>query len=193
MTIETDAAAGIAEPAPDVGLAALFNGFLLISLLGFGGPIVWARRFIVERYRWLSDLEFGELLGLCQFLPGPNVVGLTICVGAKFRGPAGALAALAGFTVIPWTLGFALGAVFLHFSHLGVFQGVLRGLAATAAGLMIATGVRLLLPYRRRPEALFFAALAFAGLALVKLPLLLVVLGLVPFSIAAARPRAALA
>jgi chromate transporter len=65
-------------------------------------------------------------------------------------------------------------------------QGVLRGLAAAASGLIIATGLRLLLPHRRRPAALLFAALSFTGLAIVKLPLFVVVLGLVPLSIAAA-------
>jgi len=59
--------------------------------------------------------------------------------------------------------------------------------AAAAAGLILATGIRLLRPYFRRPTALVFAALAFAGLAAAKLPLLIVVLGLVPLSIAFAR------
>ena len=175
--------------APRVTLPALFTGFLLISLCGFGGPIVWARRFLVERYRWLGVREFADILSLCQFLPGPNVVAITVCVGAKFRGPLGALAALAGFILIPWTTGFALGALFLHYAHVGVLQNVLRGVSAVAAGLIIATGLRLMMPHRARPAALLFAALAFAGLAFARLPLLLVVLGLVPFSILAARPE----
>ena len=70
-----------ADPARRVGLPALFAGFLVVSLFGFGGPIVWARRFLVERYRWLGDREFADLLGLCQFLPGPNVVALTVVFG----------------------------------------------------------------------------------------------------------------
>jgi chromate transporter len=171
-----------------VTLPALFTGFLMVSMCGFGGPIVWARRFVVERYRWLGDREFADILSLCQFLPGPNVVALTVCVGAKFRGPAGALTALAGFILIPWTVGFTLGALFLRYAQAGAMQNVLRGVSAVAAGLIIATGIRLLMPHRGRPAALLFAALAFAGLAFARLPLLLVVLVLVPFSILAARP-----
>lgn len=157
-------------------------------MYGFGGPIVWARRIIVEERRWLGDAEFTEILSFCQFLPGPNVVSVTVCIGAKFRGPAGALAALAGFILIPWAVGFALGALFLSYAQTPVVQGVLRGVAAAAAGLLIATGIRLLLPHRHRPIALAFAALAFAGLALLKFPLLVIVLVLVPLSIAVARP-----
>jgi chromate transporter len=176
------------RPAPRVTLPALFSTFLLVSMYGFGGPIVWARRFIVEQRGWLGDGEFADILSLCQFLPGPNVVSLAVCIGAKFRGAAGALTAMAGFILVPWTVGFTLGAVFLAYAQAAVLQGVLRGVAAAAAGLIIGTGIRLLRPYRQRPVALGFTALAFAGLALAQFPLLIVVLGLVPLSIACARP-----
>ena len=168
---------------------ALFLAFLKVSMYRFGGPIVWARRILVEERQWLSDLEYAEILGFCQFLPGPNVVSMTVCIGAKFRGPVGALAGLAGFVLLPWTVGFAIGIVVLSYAQTSLLHGVLRGVAATAAGLIIATGLRLLLPHRRRPVALAVAALAFAGLAVAKLPLLIVVVGLVPVSIAMARPE----
>ena len=186
-------ALGKVEVHPPVTLGALFLAFLKISMYGFGGPIVWARRILVEERHWLGDAEFADILSFCQFLPGPNVVSVTVCIGAKFRGPAGALAALAGFIVIPWTVGFALGALFLSYAQTPVLQGVLRGVAAAAAGLIIATGIRLLLPHRRRPLAMVFAALAFAGLGVASLPLLAVVIGLVPLSIALARPDSVMA
>jgi chromate transporter len=170
-------------------LGSLFLAFLKVSMYGFGGPIVWARRILIEERHWLSDSEFADILSFCQFLPGPNVVSITVCIGAKFRGPAGALASLAGFILLPWTVGFALGLMFLSYAQTALLQGVLRGIAAAAAGLIIATGIRLLLPHRRRPVALAFAASAFVGLGVAKLPLLTVVVGLVPLSIAMARPE----
>lgn len=180
-------AAAPEAPSPGrVTLAALFIAFLKVSLCAFGGPLVWARRMVVERQHWLSDQQFAEILSFCQFLPGPNVVALTVCIGAKFRGAAGALAALAGFIVIPWMVGFAAGALYLSYAHIGPLQNILRGVAAAAAGLIIGTGLKLMLPHRRRPMAVLFAALAFAGLALARLPLLLVVVTLVPLSIVAA-------
>jgi chromate transporter len=170
-----------------VARGALFAVFLKISLCGFGGPLVWARRVLVEERHWLSDVEFAEILSFCQFLPGPNIVSITVCIAAKFQGAAGALAALAGFVLIPWTVGFAIGVVVLSYSQAALLQGILRGVAATAAGLIIATGLRLLLPHRHRPVALAVAALAFIGLAAARLPLLVMVTGLVPVSIALAR------
>ena len=168
-----------------VTLAALFVGFLKVSLLGFGGGLVWARRIVVERQRWVDDQDFAEILTLCQFMPGPNIVGITTCVGSRLRGPVGAVAAVAGFILIPWIIGLSLGGLYLHFAHLAVLQNILGGLSAAAAGLMIATGIRLLMPHRGRRTALVSAALAFTGMAIIKLPLPVVLLGLAPISIAA--------
>jgi chromate transporter len=69
-----------------VALAALFVAFLRVSLCGFGGGLVWARLIAVEQRRWINEAEFADILSLCQFMPGPNVVGVAVCVGAKLRG-----------------------------------------------------------------------------------------------------------
>ena len=74
-----------------VALGALFIGFLKVSLCGFGGGLVWARRIVVEQQQWMDEQEFGETLTLCQFMPGPNIVGITVCVGSKLRGAIGAI------------------------------------------------------------------------------------------------------
>ena len=55
-------------------LAALFSGFLKVSLCQFGGGLVWARRIVVDRRRWMNNQEFAETLTLCQLMPGPNIV-----------------------------------------------------------------------------------------------------------------------
>ena len=78
----------------------------------------------------------------------------------------------------------ALFTAFLAVSLYGVGGG--SGIAATAAGLLIATGIRLLLPHRRRSVALLFAGLAFGLITFAKLPLLAVLFVLVPLSIALA-------
>jgi len=168
-----------------VSLHALFIAFLSVALLGFGGGIVWARRITVDQRRWLSESDFADIVSLCQFMPGPNVVGIAVCTGAKLRGGVGALAALGGFIIIPWSVGLALGALLLEYAHLPILRNILGGVSAVAAGLLIATGLRLFVPHRRRPVAVIFAVLAFTLMAFTKLPLLAVLFGLVPLSIAA--------
>jgi chromate transporter len=183
----TQAAAQEQNVQQSVPLAALFTAFLTVSLCGIGGGgIVWARRVAVENRRWISDAEFADIVSLCQFMPGPNIVGIAVCVGAKMRGAIGTIAALCGFLVIPWSIGLALGVLYLEYAHLPVLRNILGGIAAAAAGLLIATGVRLLMPHRRRPAALIFAAIAFGLITFARLPLLAVLFGLVPLSIAVA-------
>jgi chromate transporter len=171
-----------------VSLAALFGAFLIVSLCGVGGGggIVWARQIAVEKRRWITDQEFADIVSLCQVMPGPNIVGIAVCTGAKTRGAVGTIAALCGFLIIPWGIGLSLGLLYLKFAHLTVLRNILSGVAPAAAGLLIATGIKLLMPHRRRPAALLFAALAFGLMAFSKLPLLVVLFSLVPLSIAVA-------
>jgi len=172
--------------AGPVSLGALYAAFLKASLCGFGGGLlVWTRRVIVEERQWMSDAEFADTLSLCQFLPGANFANLSVCVGSRFRGAAGACAAFLGLTLLPLVVALFLGVGYLQIAHLAVVRRVLGGISAAAAGMVIATGMRLLLPHRRRPASLVFAILAFAGIVLTRLPLPVVLLGLAPFSIAA--------
>jgi chromate transporter len=174
------------ESAQHVTLAALFIAFLTVSLCSFGGGLVWARRVAVEQRRWVSEAEFTDILSLCQFMPGPNVVGIAVCVGVRLRGLIGALAAVSGFVLIPWTVGLLLGIFYLQHAHLAVLQNILSGISAAASGLLIATGIRMLMPHSRRPQALIAAVLAVGGMTLTKLPLSVVLFSLGSLSIAVA-------
>jgi chromate transporter len=169
-----------------VALAALFIGFLRVSLCSFGGGLVWVRRIAVEQRPWVNEEEFADIVSLCQLMPGPNVVGIAVCVGTKLRGLTGAIAAVSGFVLMPWVVGFLLGVFYLQHTHLAVLQNILGGISAAAAGLLIATGIKMLMPHRSRPQALAVAALAVGGMVFTKLPLLVVLFSLTPLSIAIA-------
>jgi len=82
----------MSETRPHPTVFDLFAGFFIVGVCGFGGVLPWARRLIVEQRRWLTAAEFTEMLGLCQFLPGGNIMNVTIALGARFRGVAGAVA-----------------------------------------------------------------------------------------------------
>lgn len=174
-----------------ISLVALFIAFLRVSLLGFGGGLVWARRIVVEQRRWTGDEEFTDILSLCQFMPGPNIIGIAVCVGARLRGLIGTIAAVAGFVLIPCMIGFSLGLLYLQYTHLAVLRNILIGVSAAAAGLLIGTGIRMLIPHRNAPRTLILAALAFGGMTFTKLPLLVVLFGVTLLSITAAQIEAA--
>ena len=170
-------------------LGAIAKAFLTVSVFGFGGGIVWARRMAVEQRGWLSDAEFLDIVSLRQFLPGPNIIGIAVCTGTKLRGAPGALAAIAGFLVLPWSVGLALGVLCLRYAQAPLLRHVLGGVSAAAAGLLIATGSRLLLPHRRRPLTVGLAVLALVLMTFSRLPLPLVLVALLPLSIVLSAAR----
>ncbi len=165
------------------GSRALFLAFLATGVTAFGGALPMLRRMIVERRRWLTAAEFTELLALCQFLPGPNAVNLTVAVGARFRGVAGALAALAGLLAAPMAIVMGLGSAYARYGTLPLVQQAFIGLAAAAAGLILATACKIAWPLRSRPIDVGIAAAAFAAIALARLPLLPTMLTLVPMAL----------
>jgi chromate transporter len=82
--------------------AEVFFAFLKLGLTSFGGPIAhlgFFRNEFVERRGWISDNQFGQLLAICQFLPGPASSQLGFCIGLLRAGWLGALAAFLAFTL----------------------------------------------------------------------------------------------
>jgi len=172
------------RPAP----AALFAAFLSIALSGFGGVLPFARRMLVDRRGWMSADDFNETLSLCQSLPGPNIVNMSIVVGARAAGWRGSLAAVAGLVIAPMLIVIALGALYSRFGGVTVIRHALLGLAAAAAGLVVATAARMAEPLlKSRPiVAAPFIAAAFAAVAVAGWPLPYVLLALAPISVGAA-------
>ena len=97
----------IRHPLPHC--SRLFLGFLSVGMYGFGGVLPWARRMVVEQRRWLTAAEFTDMLGLCQFLPGGNIMNVTIALGARFHGAAGAVTAFTGLMAAPFATVIAAG------------------------------------------------------------------------------------
>ncbi|WP_448169009.1 chromate transporter [Burkholderia ambifaria] len=173
-----------AAPARRIGLAELFTGFLSLGLMSFGGALPFARRTIVDERKWLSADEFTDLLGLCQFLPGGNVINLSVAVGMRFRGVAGAFAGILGLIAGPTLVVVALGVLYAKTQGDPHVQHLFGGLAAAAAGLLVAMAVKVAKPLLHAPRtAAGIAALAFVAIAVLRVPLLTTMLVLTPVSI----------
>ena len=174
-----EAIAGLTTPE---SVADLFFTFNRLALQGFGGVLAVAQRELVERKRWLSAAQFVEMLSVGQVLPGPNIVNLSLMIGDRFFGLRGAFAALAGMLLVPSMIVLALAALYTRFAALTMVSGALRGMGAVAAGLIIATGLKLLSTLKTSPLGLplclGFAALTGLAIAVLRWPLVWVVLGL---------------
>ena len=172
--------------APGVNHLALFLAFSRISLSSFGGAIFWARRELIERRRWLTDREFVEIFTLGQLLPGPNVLNLTVIVGHRFAGWTGAAAAVAGFLGWPCLVVVGMGVLYQHYGSVPQVQQALTGMSSVAAGLLLATVIKLAMVLPRTWRPWLFGLLAFVGVGVMRWPLLWVMGALAPWAVFAA-------
>ena len=163
-------AAGTAnQNRPD--LRALFLGFSSVGLSGFGGVLPFARRMLVEQRKWMTAEEFNTQLGLCQFLPGPNVINLAVIVGKRYRGLAGAIVAPVGLLAGPLAIVLVLALLYDRFGSLLLAQDMLRGIAAAGCGLLFAMAWRMGAALKDKPVFLPFTVLTVAAIAWLRWPL----------------------
>jgi chromate transporter len=179
-------------PAPDSltstppSLLELFLAFAKMSLAGFGGVLVFARRAIVEQHRWMTAEEFNETFALCHFLPGPNIVNLTMVFGSRFRGIAGGLAAFAGLLGPPTVVMTVLATLYARFGDVDALRRILAGVSCVAVGLLLSVVFRMMMPLFRKRDAvgLIFLLAVFIAIGVARLPLATVLLVAVPISLA---------
>jgi len=171
-------------------LADLFVSFTVLALQGFGGVLAVVQRELVERKRWMTNEEFVEDWAVAQIMPGPNVVNLSLMVGARYFGLPGAMAALAGILAVPLLIVLGMALAYAEFVSDPRVVGALRGMGSIAAGLVTATGLKLLVALRSNvlgaPVCAVAGALVFAAIALLKLPLawVLIAVGGICFALA---------
>lgn len=169
-------------------LSTIFLVFSKLGLMGFGGVMPFAYRALVEQHKWLTAEEFAKYLATSQMLPGPTICNVALMVGNRYAGTRGALAALGGMIAGPFMVVIALGVVYQRFGEIEMFRHAIRGMAAVAAGLILATAVKMAkamfakADWRERRTLLQVAllALAFVGLGLLQWQLALVFCVLAP-------------
>ena len=175
-----------AAPAlPPITRSALFANFLKMGLLGFGGVLPWARRVIVDERGWLSDRDFAELIGLCQVLPGPNVVNLSVIIGARAHGAIGALIAVTAILLVPVGLMLLIAISYAAVAQDPLTRNAIAGASAAAAGLILGTALRLLLQTRPPLRGLLTGGAAFIAVGVLQWPLLRVIVVLIVVGIVA--------
>ncbi|MEH2513741.1 chromate transporter [Nitrobacteraceae bacterium AZCC 1564] len=160
MDIANDETSAAVRGSP----AEVLRIFFKLGVTSFGGPIAhigYFREEFVVRRKWIDEHAFADLVGLCQFLPGPASSQVGFSIGLMRAGYLGALAAWAGFTLPSALLLvlFAYGAAALNGP---LADGLLHGLKLTAVAI-VAQAVwgmaRTLTPDRTRASVAVVAAL----------------------------------
>ncbi|MGE0224003.1 MAG: chromate transporter [Acetobacteraceae bacterium] len=158
-------------------------GFFTVGICGFGGVLPWARRMIVEQRRWLTPAEFTDVLSLCQFLPGPNIINVSVALGARWHGPAGAVVAFVGLLAAPTAIVLTLATIADRFAEEAMVRDAFSGLAAAASALVLAMALKIAAPLRDRWSAIAIGGVTVVAIAVFRLPLSVVLLVMAPVSI----------
>ena len=168
-----------AQPRP-ASLRALFWAFTWLALQGFGGVLAVVQREMVDKRRWLTPEQYLEDWAVAQVLPGPNVVNLCLMIGDRYFGVRGGLVALAGMLTFPLLIVLILFWLVTGVAESMQLQSALRGMGAVAAGMITASGLKLLPALKKNVMGSLvcatLVALTFIAIALLRVPLIWVLL-----------------
>jgi chromate transporter len=167
----------------------LFIAFSVISLSGFGGVLYWSRRMLVEQRKWMTPAEYNDAYALCQILPGPTIVNLSVVFGRSIRGLPGAAVALVGLIGPGMAIVTVFAVLYAMYGEIEVLQRMFTGVAAAAAGLVISATGRMAEPLFQQKSWLVYAVAVatFVSVGILRWPIWWCLLVLIPLSIAVAR------
>ena len=141
--IQIDEKALVAEARAKATVFDIFWQFLIIGATSFGGVVPYLREGLVTKCHWVDDKEFVELLSISQSLPGLNATNMAILLGDRLKGWMGAVAGIVGVCLPGGLLMLGAGMFYrIHGDH-SFMTFLLKGVAAAAAGLLLATVIQL--------------------------------------------------
>jgi chromate transporter len=121
----------------------VFLQFLIIGATSFGGVVPYLRNSLVSKLHWVDDKEFVELLSISQSLPGLNATNMAVLLGDRLKGWMGAVAGVVGMCLPGAVIMLIAGMLYKIRGDHAMVTYALKGVAAAAAGLLLATVIQL--------------------------------------------------
>ena len=174
-----EAGAVEAPVAPTVRELAVTFSTLAFESFG-GGLAAWVQRVVVEEKRWLSEEEYLSASTICNILPGANQVNMAVFIGTRFRGAAGAVAAVVGLLAGPAVVALLAGALYLRFRDVPSVRHTLSGMSCAAAGLTLSVAWKQGVHVMTAAAPIALGIVTFALSAVLRTPLWLIVAVLAP-------------
>jgi len=165
--------------AAEVSLRDLFDVFLYVGVLSFGGPaaqIALMHRVLVEEKAWLREQSFLNALSFCMLLPGPEAMQLATYAGWRLRGTPGGLIAGLLFVVPGAVVILILATIYAYFGAVPLVGALFLGVKAAVLVIVIEALGRVTKRALKGPVYYVIAGLAFVGIFFLALPFPLIVL-----------------
>ena len=125
----------------------LLAGFLLIGCFSFGGaygaiPLI---REVVLYFGWLDEENISYVIAVSESTPGPIMVNMATYIGSSQAGVLGAIIATVAVVLPAFLLVIILMAFLKNFIKKGAVQAILDGLKSCVIGVILATGIYMIL------------------------------------------------
>ena len=133
----------VAAARAKVTVFDVFLQFLIIGGTSFGGVVPYLREGLVTKLHWVDDKEFVELLSISQSLPGLNATNMAVLLGDRLKGWIGAVAGVLGMCLPGGIIMLIVGMFYREHGDHAFTTALLKGVAAAAAGLLLATVIQL--------------------------------------------------
>jgi chromate transporter len=180
----------MAEPATQPTHLQLFLGMQQVALSSFGGGLsAWSERIVVEERQWMNQEEFMTGLTVARLFPGPNQINMAVYIGSRFRGLSGAIAALSGILLLPFSVLMLLGLGYYYLNMNMAVDRVLAGVITASAGMALSMGFKIAGAYSRDPVAMVLAGASFIAMSVFHVRLVPLVLVAGPLAMAWYWPR----
>nr|WP_275975068.1 chromate efflux transporter [Shewanella gaetbuli] len=134
----------------------IFSRFLALGLISFGGPaahIGYFRETFVKELNWLDEKQYGSIVALSQFMPGPGSSQVGFAIGYHKGGLAGALAAFLGFTLPSFLLLFLFAVTSAKWLQVDAVAGAIHGLKLLAVVVVADATLAMFKQYCQRKTA----------------------------------------
>jgi chromate transporter len=181
---------GVGAARDKISLLSLFKIFLTIGSISFGGGVVaYIREYVVRGEQWMDDEEFLDALEVGQTLPGLIAVNLSVIIGDRIRGAAGAFAAALGILLPGTIVVMTAGILYMGNRQNPAVNHFLGGIAAAAVGLL--TVVALQLGHKQLVHVRDFLIVmaTFVAISLLHRSLIVVILVIGPIAVFLYHPK----
>jgi chromate transporter len=125
----------------------LLIGFLQIGLFSFGGayaaiPLI---REVVLSYGWLTEEKLSYMIAVSESTPGSIIVNMATYIGSAQAGVPGAVIATLAVVLPAFLIVILLTVLLKGLTKNSVFQSMLGSLKACVVGVILATGIYMIL------------------------------------------------
>ena len=175
-----------------MSVAQVVRVFALTGILSIGGGrAAFFYEALVARRRWMRVDEFLQDFTLAQLLPGATFSNLSITLGHRLAGVAGALGGLAAVVVPGGVVLVLLAALYGTRGLMPEVATLMRGMSASVVGLVAVTTLRMARPALASARAIAIAAATFTAVGPLKLNTPAVIVVMTAFGLWLNRPEPA--